>query len=110
MWESIYLVAKRERIPKNTLYNQAHMVPPPHYYKKIKGTGKQKFMIETDDSLWRAWLEDYRVKKGFKKLDTEQLQNLVKATVFVIKEVYSPNQERLDELLTKINVRFQSYE
>ncbi len=110
MWESIYLVAKRERIPRSTLYNQANMVPPAPFYKRVKGAGKQKFVIETDDSLWKTWLEDYRIKKGFKKLDNEQLQKLVKATVSVIKEVYSPSQERLDELLNEINKRFQDYE
>lgn len=110
MWESIYKVAKRERISKSTLYNQAHMVPPPPYYKWIKGAGKQKMLIETDDSLWKAWLEDYRIKKGFKQLDNEQLKNLVNAVYEVIKEVYDPSQERMDALLKKINMKFQGYE
>lgn len=111
MWESIYKVSKRERVTKSALYYQCHMVPPPTYYRKITIPGKKdKYMIETDDSLWRAWLEDYKVKKGFHKLDNEQLQKLVKATVCVIKDVYAPSEERLDELLVKINMKFQSYE
>ncbi len=112
MWESIYKVAKREGINKCTLYYQTnHIIPNPVYFRRLKVPGKKdKIMIETDDPMWKAWLEDYRVRKGFEELDNVHLQKLVKATVIVIKKYYAPSRERLDELLTSINKEFQSYE
>ncbi len=107
MFVTIYKAALQSKIPKCTLYYQAKMVPRPVYFRKIKGGG---LMIELDDPMWKAYVEDFRVRKGFKKLDNEQLKKLVNATVEVIKEVYAPSEERLQQLLLKINKTYQSYE
>ncbi len=103
MTVTIYRAAKLSRIPKGTLYSQRDMIPRPVYFVKVKG----EYLINTADPMWCAYVEDYRIRKGFKTLDADNLKYLVKAVVTVIIEVYEPSEKRLQELLLKINKQFQ---
>ena len=104
MTVTIYRAAKLSRIQKTTLYAQAKMIPRAAYFRTVKG----QVLIDTLDPMWAAYVEDYRMRKGFQTLDSDNLKYLVKAVVTVITEVYEPSEKRLQELLVKINKQFQA--
>lgn len=108
---TMHTAAKEYGISKPTLYFQKDQVPMPVYIVKIKVPGgKDVFKIDTENPMWEAYVHDYKIRKGFDKLDQRQLKNLVNATVDTIKEVFSPTEDRLKEILNSINEKFQTYE
>lgn len=111
MLVTMHTAAKQFGVSKATLYFQKAQVPMPAYIVKITSNGqKDVFKIDTDHPMWIAYCKDYVIRKGFDKLQLIQLDHLVSATVDIIREVYSPTEDKLNEVLIKINEKFQEYE
>lgn len=103
MTVTIYKAAKLSRVPMGTLYSQSKMIPRAAYFRTIKANT----FIDTEDPMWIAYVENYKIMKGFKSLDNEHLRYLVDAVVKVIKDFYSPSDERMEQLLIEINKQYQ---